>query len=101
MDYQKTYHGQSANQILKDATISVMSTGNVAITHPNFPDCIFMQDQDGDLVIDSYEGVVVCIMCGKKAAEKLQSLKDDAETKQYEILKAEDLANGTTYAEII
>lgn len=101
MNYQKTHHNQSANQILKGATISVMAANNVEITHPDWPGCVFVQDWDGDLVISDSSSIIVRLICGKKAAEKLQALVDACENKQVGVLKAEDAKNGTTYAEYL
>lgn len=101
MSYQKTYRKQSANQILKDATISVMNAGNVEITHPEWQGCIFVRDQDGDLVITDQIGGMVRLICSVRAAEKLQDLDDAREAKQIEVLRAEDEKNGTTYAQYL
>lgn len=101
MSYQKTYRNQSANQILKNATISVMRAGNAEITHPQWLDCILMQDQDGNLIIEDWDGIVARLICGVRAAEKLQSLAEAREAEQIEALKAEDAKNGTDYAEFL
>jgi len=96
MYYQKTYLNQSANQILQDAHISIMAAGNAEITHPS--GYVLVQDQDGDLVITNFDGIVACLICGPRAAHKLQVLLDAREAKQVAVLKADDKRNNTTYA---
>jgi hypothetical protein len=58
-----------------------MLAGVAEITNPQYQGAIFVQDDDGNLVITSSTGIMVRLLCGKKAAERLQDLADKAEEK--------------------
>lgn len=99
MTFQKTYKRKSANQILKSADVTLMASGDYEITSPNMPGCIFAEDQDGDLIISNFDGIVVGLTCTPMAQKKLAGLSVLANQKTIERLKREDEVNGTTYAE--
>ena len=90
INYQRTYRGQSANQILAAAEISVMQAGTVEITHPEHESAIFHRDSDGDLVIETIDHRAVGLICGKRAAERLVALVAACDARQAALNKSND-----------
>lgn len=79
---QKSYKGRSANQILGNAEVAEMRGGNVEITISDMPGVIAQQSDSGNLVLSDVNGIIAVIECGARAADRLESLTQEAERLQ-------------------
>ncbi len=77
--YQKAYLNQSARQILADAKVMLAESNEYEIMHPGFPGCILAADAEGDLIVRSFYGIELALICGPSAKAMLRALEEERE----------------------
>ena len=79
---QKTYHGKTANQYLKDASIEEMRAGNFEIVSPLWDGVLYYNQELQTLVLmDAEHGAVMQLELSPRALERIKDL--DAERNQH------------------
>ena len=82
MNLRKQYKGRSAGGYVKEATVKQMRAGNYEIVTPSLPDHILVPlyiNGETWLQIMNASGVVVRLLCSKKAGKRLSELEVIAE----------------------
>ena len=74
--YKMAHRNKSAEQLLEDARIDTIN-GIRVITHPEYPLCEFIADDDDDLIIKFPDGKRLGLLCSTAAAERLVAMYNE------------------------